>query len=244
MPTLLPKNSLTSVLDEFVGEAGAVNTWCCRSHLAETEDFIRKDINPLLVFFFSCTCKAMATRRTQRKRKVSERMRVVGDAELAAARARRLDALEADADEGAGDGGEADAGDDEYVLSDEDGDGDGGGRGRGRKKKGGRTAKKARRASARSSVRAAAGGARKPKGIERWNKPLAVVLDEEGPGGPAEAPGGYWAIAALPSSRPPRQLCSVCGFRAPYTCTRCAVRFCSIKCGTVHEETRCLKFTL
>lgn len=177
---------------------------------------------------------AMATRRTQRKRKVSERVRVVGAAELAAARARRLDALEADADAGAGDGGDADADDDEYVLSDSDGGG--GGR---RKKK---PAKKARRASARSTVRAA--GARKPAGVERWNKPLAAVLDAEGPGGPAEAPGGYWAIAAAPSARPPRQLCSVCGFRGPYTCTRCAVRFCSIKCGTVHEETRCLKFTL
>lgn len=187
----------------------------------------------------------MTTRRTQRKRKVSERVRVVGAAELAAARVRRLNALEADADDEAANGGDAEGGDEEYVMSDGcDDDSDAPApSSRSKKKKSGRSSKKARRSSARSSVRAAV-SSRKSKGIERWNKPLAVVLDEEGPGGPAELPGGYWAIAALPSVRPPRQLCSVCGFQAPYTCTRCAVRFCSLKCGTVHEETRCLKFTL
>jgi zinc finger HIT domain-containing protein 1 len=189
-----------------------------------------------------CTPPRMATRRTQRKRKVAERVRVVSAADLAAARTRRLDALEADADDDGDRGGGADNGDDdEFVLSDDGGAGDGDAPA-GRRKKGGRQVKRARRASARSTVRS--GGERKSKGIERWNKPLAVVLDEEGPGGPAWEGGGYWAIAAAPGVRPARQLCSVCGNIAPYTCTRCAVRFCSLKCGTLHEETRCLKFTM
>jgi len=37
--------------------------------------------------------------------------------------------------------------------------------------------------------------------------------------------------------------CTVCGFPAPYTCTRCSSRFCTKKCYAVHSETRCLKFT-
>lgn len=196
----------------------------------------------------------MATRRTQRKRKVSDRVRVVDTATLAAAHARRLEALEDDADDEAAREADVNAIDDEYELSDGGGDdsdapdvGDtNGARKRAWSKKGakggGSRAKKGRRSSTRTAVRAA--GSRKSVGIEKWNKPLAIILDEEGPVGPATAPGGYFAIAALPDNTPPRQLCSICGYMGPYTCTRCMVRFCSIRCGTVHEETRCLKFTL
>eukprot|EP00884_Botryococcus_braunii_P013077 jgi/Botrbrau1/21770/Bobra.43_1s0160.1 len=45
-----------------------------------------------------------------------------------------------------------------------------------------------------------------------------------------------------PSHGAPRKWCSVCGFAAPYTCTRCGVRFCSRKCFNTHKDTRCLKF--
>jgi zinc finger HIT domain-containing protein 1 len=52
----------------------------------------------------------------------------------------------------------------------------------------------------------------------------------------------YKTIAADASSRPARQFCSVCGFFAAYTCTRCGLRFCGLRCQQTHKETRCLKF--
>lgn len=42
---------------------------------------------------------------------------------------------------------------------------------------------------------------------------------------------------------PPLSL-SLCSFTAPYTCTRCGMRFCSTKCNNMHQETRCLKWAV
>ena len=52
----------------------------------------------------------------------------------------------------------------------------------------------------------------------------------------------YITAAAEPSVRPPKHLCSVCGFEGAYTCVRCGSRFCSLKCHGVHDETRCIQF--
>jgi HIT zinc finger len=57
-----------------------------------------------------------------------------------------------------------------------------------------------------------------------------------------EDPPSYISVAALPSTRPTRAFCSVCGYTGQYTCTRCGCRFCSSKCLSSHRETRCLKF--
>jgi zinc finger HIT domain-containing protein 1 len=188
--------------------------------------------------------------RPQRKRRVAERIRQVGAAELAAARLRQLDALEADTHELQ----DVVPSDDEYVPmadghgtdNDEDLDvlrlgrgGDGPGAAEDDRSKQGR-GKRVRRAT--RGVRAGKNTA----GIEKWNKPLRQALDEDITRGLVKESDAdsYTSIAARPSFRPPRKLCSVCGFEAPYTCTRCAVRFCSVRCGSVHEETRCLKFTL
>ncbi|KAL6042356.1 HIT-type domain-containing protein [Balamuthia mandrillaris] len=54
----------------------------------------------------------------------------------------------------------------------------------------------------------------------------------------------YFTIAAAPSRFPPRHFCSVCGYLSSYTCTRCGLRYCCIKCKGIHEENRCLKFTV
>ena len=51
----------------------------------------------------------------------------------------------------------------------------------------------------------------------------------------------FVATQVKPESEPAHFLCSVCSFPAPYTCTACGMRFCSIKCHTIHKETRCLK---
>ena len=62
------------------------------------------------------------------------------------------------------------------------------------------------------------------------------------PGRDDEDPPSYISVAALPSARPTRAFCSVCGYTGQYTCTRCGCRFCSSKCLASHRETRCLKF--
>jgi zinc finger HIT domain-containing protein 1 len=188
--------------------------------------------------------------RPQRKRRVAERVRKVGTAELVAARARRLDALEADAHDlqdavpsddeyvPVGDGGGSDDDDEESVLRASKGRDIAGGDDEEFPKQG--RGKRARRATRGPR------GSKNVRGIEKWNKSLQQALDEDLASGVLKEgdKGSYFAISARPSFMPPRRLCSVCGFEAPYTCTRCAVRFCSVRCGTVHEETRCLKFTL
>lgn len=54
----------------------------------------------------------------------------------------------------------------------------------------------------------------------------------------------YASINADSSSLPPRKFCSVCGLDGIYACSRCGMRYCTIKCNNQHKETRCLKFAL
>lgn len=42
---------------------------------------------------------------------------------------------------------------------------------------------------------------------------------------------------------PARHFCCVCGFRAPYTCVVCGMRYCCSTCLGTHKDTRCLKWT-
>ncbi len=51
----------------------------------------------------------------------------------------------------------------------------------------------------------------------------------------------YVTASASPSVLPMRHFCSVCGQRGIYSCTRCGMRSCSIKCTDQHKETRCMK---
>ncbi|XP_063684812.1 zinc finger HIT domain-containing protein 1-like [Bolinopsis microptera] len=49
--------------------------------------------------------------------------------------------------------------------------------------------------------------------------------------------------AQVPVSRiPARNFCSVCGYRACYKCIVCGTKYCCLKCGQTHSETRCLKW--
>jgi len=70
--------------------------------------------------------------------------------------------------------------------------------------------------------------------------------DSNGDVGTSEPPSRtracYLSAAAGPATRPGRNFCSVCGYCGSYTCTRCGMRFCSIRCNKHHKETRCLKF--
>lgn len=59
---------------------------------------------------------------------------------------------------------------------------------------------------------------------------------------PPHVPSYLRAAVGPPSSSSRRHFCTVCGFTANYTCVQCGMRFCSIRCQTIHNETRCLKF--
>ncbi|KAK9101802.1 hypothetical protein Sjap_019056 [Stephania japonica] len=59
---------------------------------------------------------------------------------------------------------------------------------------------------------------------------------------PPHVPSYLRAAVGPPSSSSRRYFCTVCGFTANYTCVRCGVRFCSVHCQVVHNDTRCLKF--
>ncbi|GMG98203.1 hypothetical protein Nepgr_000043 [Nepenthes gracilis] len=59
---------------------------------------------------------------------------------------------------------------------------------------------------------------------------------------PPHVPSYLKAAVGPPSSTSRRNLCTVCGFTANYTCVRCGVRFCCIQCQNIHNDTRCLKF--
>ena len=53
------------------------------------------------------------------------------------------------------------------------------------------------------------------------------------------------SIAATPSVLySVRHYCSVCGLLGIYTCTRCGMRYCCIRCNEHHKETRCLTFSI
>ncbi len=59
------------------------------------------------------------------------------------------------------------------------------------------------------------------------------------PGSPTPViPQTLLTCAAPPSKFPPRKLCAVCGYIAPYTDARTKSNFCSIKCKSVQDETK------
>lgn len=76
---------------------------------------------------------------------------------------------------------------------------------------------------------------------QRYRKNFSLLLEEEqlyNPDGP-----NYLTAQAGESRFPERHLCAVCGFPSPYSCVVCGARFCTTRCLTTHQDTRCLKYT-
>lgn len=183
--------------------------------------------------------------REQRKRKVSSRLTGLDNAAVNDARERWLDTLEDDQAQ-ANEEAELlnDADDAAYPGSEVD------------EIAGSSTAVMARKPPAkkkrlRTSVRQSSvddydeqhgeGGTKGKQRLEQWNMSLVRMLQEEqGVQRPKMMPS-LSDIEAKPSVCPPRRFCIVCGFAAPYTCSKCASRFCSLQCAGVHEQTQCLK---
>nr|XP_043610819.1 SWR1 complex subunit 6 [Erigeron canadensis]XP_043610820.1 SWR1 complex subunit 6 [Erigeron canadensis] len=59
---------------------------------------------------------------------------------------------------------------------------------------------------------------------------------------PPHVPSYLRAAVGPPSSTCRRHFCTVCGFSAKYTCVRCGMRFCAVRCQNIHNDTRCQKF--
>ncbi|KAH3745865.1 SWR1 complex subunit 6 [Pelomyxa schiedti] len=68
-----------------------------------------------------------------------------------------------------------------------------------------------------------------------------TLLDESAFESPGNHAPSYLNAAARPSALPKRHFCVMCGFFAPYTCTKCGLRYCCHKCNQQHLETRCNK---
>jgi zinc finger HIT domain-containing protein 1 len=85
-------------------------------------------------------------------------------------------------------------------------------------------------------------------GLSKWvtkkNKPLERIIDEcQLTAQDSSTNGNYVSVNAAASYLPTRKFCSVCGCFGPYSCTRCGMRICSIRCGNNHKEASCLKFS-
>ncbi|KAF9237615.1 hypothetical protein BU15DRAFT_88626 [Melanogaster broomeanus] len=69
-----------------------------------------------------------------------------------------------------------------------------------------------------------------------YRKGLTTLVEESGL--PSNTPS-YLTASAPPSRFPPRMFCSVCGYKGAYKCKKCAMPYCDMNCGQVHDETRC-----
>jgi len=182
-------------------------------------------------------------------------MRVVDHETRREVRDRRLLALEADNYNDELPSAAADSDDDAYEgkgdkkkeSDEEDDDEDGeGGEGKGNKKK--KRRNKAKAAAKAVPSAGATKGMREKWLLQRKPRSLEKILDYQSYEVQQARGGGVVincvAAAARPSVKPPRKFCSVCGFIGHYSCIRCGMRFCSVKCNDNHKETRCMKFAI
>lgn len=81
---------------------------------------------------------------------------------------------------------------------------------------------------------------------QRFRKNFSVLVEEESLSKTMEFSGfdAYNAARAPPSQTPSRHFCAACGSFSKYTCIKCGTRYCSISCRDLHNDTRCLKWTV
>ena len=54
----------------------------------------------------------------------------------------------------------------------------------------------------------------------------------------------YISIASDPPKTKSIQFCSVCGYLGLFSCQRCGMRYCCLKCQDQHKESGCMKQSL
>lgn len=67
----------------------------------------------------------------------------------------------------------------------------------------------------------------------------AALTPHQGLASLAPTQSSYLTASAPASAVPPRMLCSVCGYKGAYRCKKCGMFYCDLRCGQVHDETRC-----
>lgn len=168
----------------------------------------------------------MEATRSKRSKKVAQKLSVVTDDDKKRAIKARLEALENDDDVG---DEKAAGSDDDFQLEESEDELALGDSRKKKRKKGAGPAKRKTRAAVTE---------------QKGPKPFLVLLEEADLESVPSNQLNYQTAAVGPPAAPAfRKWCTVCGFAAPYKCTRCSSRFCSRKCYSVHSETRCLKFT-
>lgn len=75
----------------------------------------------------------------------------------------------------------------------------------------------------------------------RYRKSFPQLVEEDRHYRPD--PPNYTSAEAPPSPLPPRHFCAVCGYFSNYTCVCCGTKYCSVKCLSIHVDTRCQKWT-
>ncbi|CAD6191648.1 unnamed protein product [Caenorhabditis auriculariae] len=84
---------------------------------------------------------------------------------------------------------------------------------------------------------------------QRFRKPLLLQIAEQSKAiRSSQNPDfrrvdAYERAQAPPTTRPPRRFCAVCGFKSNYNCTKCGLKYCSIPCRDIHNDTRCMRWT-
>ena len=164
---------------------------------------------------------------------------VVDHDERARAKKARLNALEANADDELSD---IDDDDEEFVLDSDDDSDDSDAEASDKPTKKAKKPKPKKRkrkvqASRTSRHRGSLSGGQKLKSLGDW-------IEQDGlEDYPDYEPTYLTAVAGPPRTRSGRKFCSVCGQLSRYCCVRCGSRYCCMRCSTIHNETRCLKFT-
>jgi zinc finger HIT domain-containing protein 1 len=181
---------------------------------------------------------------SRRTRKVATALAVVDHDERARAKKARLNALEDD--QAQDELSDIEDDDEEFVLDSddddsEDSDADGTDKAKDKPKKKKPKAKKRKRkkvVSVRTSRhRGSLSGGQKLKSLGDWIEQDG--LEEY----PDYEPTYLTAVVGPARTRSGRKYCSVCGQLSRYCCVRCGSRYCCLRCSTIHNETRCLKFT-
>ncbi|KAF8442416.1 hypothetical protein L210DRAFT_3349734, partial [Boletus edulis BED1] len=72
-----------------------------------------------------------------------------------------------------------------------------------------------------------------------YRKGIAALIDESGIASIGPSQPSYLTASAPAPAVPPRMLCTVCGYKGAYRCKKCGMSYCDLRCGQVHEETRC-----
>uniref|UniRef100_UPI00358E5A71 zinc finger HIT domain-containing protein 1 isoform X1 n=1 Tax=Myxine glutinosa TaxID=7769 RepID=UPI00358E5A71 len=76
----------------------------------------------------------------------------------------------------------------------------------------------------------------------RFRKTFQSLLEEENLS--VSEGTTYFSASVPPSALPARHFCTVCGFPSAYTCVTCGSRYCTVRCLSLHQDTRCLKWTV